>query len=217
MVSIKETALMQQHQRHSRFGNAAALPMMVRIAQNEVINRELIDVLGYEPYAIGLARNKYERIEKALDFGAWVVLALALPIVSGSVINHFTRKSLLKAFPALPKTAEPLYLPFEALKRFNPATKIDPTLLAQSGVKTLEGLPVALRDKVLKAKMGILLQDMTIMAAKGQGFFIFRKIEVFMYPWQYTYCFIFMNVKNRHLFFLFWHRVLTCEIGSCKP
>lgn len=64
-----------------KFGRLNYRAIENEVIQNEVLNRSVIDLLGYEPWVIGFSRNKIERIEKALDGLAWFTIGLGLPLL----------------------------------------------------------------------------------------------------------------------------------------
>ncbi|MEB3245175.1 MAG: hypothetical protein VKJ06_04220, partial [Vampirovibrionales bacterium] len=58
-----------------------SLPFSVQLHRNQVLNRAFLDAFGWGGGSIVFARNKYERIERALDLGAWWVIGLGTPLV----------------------------------------------------------------------------------------------------------------------------------------
>lgn len=93
------------------FGNAGTgvLPFSVLFQNNQLINRSYIELLGYAPPTIALARNRYERYEKALDEACWLLLAVVGPVIIERVLSQRVTTSfrqdpkLAKYFTDLPK------------------------------------------------------------------------------------------------------------------
>ena len=151
----------------SKLRFSSALPWVARIAQNDVLNREIIDTLGFEPYMIATAKTKNDRRDRWLDFAGWVSLALVLPALTGKLISASATKSLLNQFPQLPKTAKPLLLPFEALSA---SAKITPAMLSHSGIPEASLVTSALRKGVLSTKVLLMAQTLAIMGVVVQGY-----------------------------------------------
>ena len=152
------------------------------IARNGVLNRTVIELLGYHPYAIGLARNRYERLERFLDIGCWVAAAIGIPVVLEKVFNGFVTRNILapKFSQSFIKGAKirPFEIPFEWLDKSGFAARMktfqrDPQklkMLQKIGIKSFSQLTPQLGSALLLGKIGIMLTDYFFMAVKGQGY-----------------------------------------------
>jgi len=183
-VLTPELSLTAKYNR-PRFGAVGRMPWDVWVAQNQVLNREIIDIFGYEIPAVALARNKFERLERFLDGALWVLIGICAPILLDKGLNTRWTKGLIKDFnPAFlpkpqfqklfknPKDAiyRPVGIPFELLdkaNRFNPGSKALNTISAYG----LKSLPEKLADKLLNYKLLILWVDLLVMASKGQIYY----------------------------------------------
>ena len=146
------------------------LPLTAYLERNQVLNRVVLDVFGWGGPGILFARNLYERVEKSLDIGCWLVAGVVFPLLLDRVVNQRYTRYLLKQFPShfLNKKAVPLGMPFEW---FNKAVlrKLKPGQLAHYGLKSI---PSKMVGAIFRAKVFyILLPDMLLMASKGQGYF----------------------------------------------
>lgn len=158
------------------------VPLDVVIAKNGVLNRTLIELLGYHPYAIGLARNNYERLERGLDIGCWILAAIGIPFILEKVFNGYVTKKMIlpkfkHAFKGL-KGNRPFEIPFEWLdkagfKQRMLAFEKDPEklrILNRIGIKNFKSLTPKLASAILAGKIGIMFSDYFFMALKGQGY-----------------------------------------------
>jgi len=186
VLTLSEKAPVPWTRQH--FGAFDRMPWDIWIAQNQVLNREIIDIFGYEIPAISLARNKFERLEKFLDGALWVLIGVCCPILLDKGLNQGWTKGLIKDFkPAfLPKPQfqklfnhakdavyRPVGIPFELLdnagfkNRFSPGSKALDTLSTYG----LKSLPEKLAHKILNYKLLILWVDLLVMASKGQIYY----------------------------------------------
>jgi len=96
------------------FGSAQALPFSVVLQNNGLLNRGFIDMFGYTPFAMGVARNMYERIEVAFDMLTWLLFGLIAPVVVDKALNQKLSKKITEHpnfkpyFQALPSITKPL-------------------------------------------------------------------------------------------------------------
>jgi len=147
---------------------AGGLPMTVYLERNQVLNRVVMDVFGWGGPGIVFARNFYERVEKSLDVGSWLVAGVTFPLLLDRLVNRNYTRRLLNQFPKLflNKKATPLGMPFEWFGKLNTLTGKQLTAYG------LKALPQKLARHIFKAKVFyILLPDMLLMASKGQGYF----------------------------------------------
>lgn len=137
-------------------------------------------MFGWGGPAILTARNKYERIEKALDVGSWLVVGATLPILLGQVFNKALVPQLLLKPNQLPAQATPLHLPWQWVddaqrNAWQAAPKAQQealsTALQQQGLRDLADLTPAVTQRLRALKLGVLTLDMVLMATKGQGYF----------------------------------------------
>ncbi|MCA9840960.1 MAG: hypothetical protein KC475_02485 [Cyanobacteria bacterium HKST-UBA03] len=161
------------------------VPWDAVISQNGVMSRTLIEVLGYHPYAIALARNNFERLERFLDIGCWMVASIGIPVILENVFNRYiTRTRLMKRFGSAfvkgvaGKEVRPFEVPFEWLDKAGFKERMarfakDPVKVRQlqrMGIKSFKHLTPALAGSLLMGKFGIMLFDYLAMAVKGQGY-----------------------------------------------
>jgi hypothetical protein len=171
-------AVTSQRGSHRRKGPAfSGLPWDAVIAQNQILNRVIVEFLGYTPWSVALSRNNYERAEKLMDSVSWLIIGITMPIVLGKGVNRWLTGRFLKRYPqaflktvSAKKPPTPLGLPFEWLdtagftKRFRPGSAMQKRL-ADHGLKAL---PKALANDVLYGKLfGIMMIDYMALAAKA--------------------------------------------------
>lgn len=152
------------------------------LEQNQVLNRVVLDVFGWGGPGILFARNLYERIERALDIGSWLVAGVMFPLLLDRFVNQVYTQQLRQKYPksflpkrvTAPNKLSPLGMPFEWLdktafrKQFGPLG----TLLSKLKTVGLKTLPINMAKSVLRGKIFyILLADMLLMATKGQGYY----------------------------------------------
>ncbi len=154
----------------------AAVPWDVQLARNQLMNRLFIESIGHFPWSLGLARNKYERIESALSIGSYLSIGIALPLLLESIFNKHYSKHLQQKYGLLPQ-ARPLNMPFEMLEH-NGLKKLwnspNTARLRQFGIKSARQLTPQLVNAIRLAKTQIVFTDLMLLAAKGQ-FFWFAK------------------------------------------
>lgn len=158
----------------------SSIPFSVNFQRRELLNRLFIEAVGYDPWMVVCARNKFERLEKALDVVSWFLIGVLGPIGLDKGINRLYSNYLIKKFD-LPKAARPLDINMSGLD-------------SAIGIKTLSKLPEAakkslgLSELLLKpssklkdclvsirhAKLGIILLDLMLIGVYGQGMFLFR-------------------------------------------
>lgn len=177
-----------QNERSARFGlfgGGERIPLDVMIAKNGVLSRTVIEVLGYHPFALALARNNYERLERFLDIACWIVASMGIPLILEKVFNgYLTRQYLAKTFktnlltPSKTQSIRPYEVPFEWLDKAGFAKRMaayqrNPEKLRQLqklGVKSFKHLTPQLAKALLIGKIGIMFTDYFVMACKGQGY-----------------------------------------------
>jgi len=174
------------------------LPFSAVFEQNQVLNRQFIELGGYLPSDMLVARNRFERYEKLLDHGFWLGVAVTAPLLLGYVITRGLAKSFVKlGLPKLPKATipnhlskierittwvenlgkhSPLQIPFEWLDRSNSVVKSPEKLhrISQNlGLANTSILESYLANdhfiqKVRNGKLFILLVDLALMASSTQ-------------------------------------------------
>jgi len=163
-------------------------PPSVYIQKNQVWNRLIVSLLGYELSQAVSSRNKFELTERLLDAGAWVVIGVFMPVLFDRLLNPRYDKLLRKRyFPHLQphvKGASLLKMPFLYTDSHGIENRIAQLLKAESNK-----VPSALQElkkyglrsfkelnnpKLLRAirlgKVGILMLDLLVMASKAQLF-----------------------------------------------
>lgn len=142
------------------------------LEQNEVMNRVVMDIFGWGGPGILFARNLYERVERSLDIGLWLVAGVIFPLTLDQLINKRQTVKLKQRFPKAflntVEKAQPIGIPFEWLNTQS-IQKIPKSKLAPYGLKQI---PKSMLNHIRKTKIFyILLADMLLMASKGQGYF----------------------------------------------
>ncbi len=145
--------------------------------QNEVLNRSLIDIIGYEPWVIGFSRNGTERLEKLMDGVAWFTIGLGLPLLLQRPLSKFYERALKNKFNLSSQTKGLLNTSFTKLEKSH--WQGDATQSARLAKKL--GLANAnklggLVKWVVGAKLAIVLVDLFFMAAKGEIYFWGRNL-----------------------------------------
>ncbi|MFM7468778.1 MAG: hypothetical protein ACKO37_04705 [Vampirovibrionales bacterium] len=160
-----------------RFGSE---PFPVLLERNQVLNRTVLDIFGWGGPAILTARNKYERIEKGLDVGSWLVVGVTTPILLGQLFNRLLVPKLLLKPYNLPDTTKPLHLTWQwldqaNLKAWNQASQAERQMLSRElhhhGFHGLQALTPEITSRIRALKLGVLTMDMLLMATKGQGYY----------------------------------------------
>jgi hypothetical protein len=137
--------------------------------QNEVLNRSIIDILGYEPWVIALGRNKAERIERLLDTFAWFGIAIGLPLLIQRPLSNIYHQMLKKRFNLF-GDANPLTTSFKTLAVARNQPKAQNKLKKSWGLSNGKNLHT-LGKWVLGAKLAIMTVDLFFMAAKNEIYF----------------------------------------------
>ncbi|HEY9686025.1 MAG TPA: hypothetical protein V6C52_03525 [Coleofasciculaceae cyanobacterium] len=140
--------------------------------KNEVMNREAIDWLGYEPWVILFARNKFEKLERFLDGFAWLTIGIILPVLVQKPFKTWYTGRLQKQFPC--KNPELLATSLKDLERSAWATTEGKRALAEKlglEARHIEQHLPALVNKIIKARLAMLTIDLALMASKGVLFF----------------------------------------------
>lgn len=160
-------------------GDGSGLPWDAAIARNQVYNRIAVELLGYTPWNVALARNRYERIEKVMDSVSWIILGMMMPVMLDKLLNRAYTRGLMnrfkqsfvpnaaKTFQQNKKAISPLGLPFEVLDRarFDERAPKTQKILGQYGLKTL---PKQLATRILFGKLFIIMMvDYLALAAKA--------------------------------------------------
>ncbi|MEB3245174.1 MAG: hypothetical protein VKJ06_04215, partial [Vampirovibrionales bacterium] len=145
---------------------------------------------GWGGGSIVFARNKYERIERALDLGAWWVIGLGTPLVLEKLFcAKLFNPKLAKQFPQWLSTLNrshitPLRMPLQLLDEANWAGALKETLknpamaheIERWGFKSVSALKQAVASKAFRAavrngKLSLMLFDLGAMASKGQLYY----------------------------------------------
>jgi hypothetical protein len=166
-----------------RFGQSALwgsfrnawIPVENEVMKNQVLNRCAIDWMGYEPWVILFARNKYEKLERLLDGLAWLAVGITLPILIQAPFSCWYAKRLQKQAPF--NNPDVLATSFKDLERSAWATPEGKQTLARKfrmETKHLEKHLPRLVNRVIGAKLGMMALDLSLMAAKGVLFYQFR-------------------------------------------
>lgn len=155
-----------------RFAATNALPWDIRLSQNQLLNRLFIESIGSFPWNIGLARNKYERLEQVISIANYLLAGIALPLgLEWAFKNKYT-KHLRKRFN-LSHNANPLALPFELLERNGyEALKRSPEAaqkLKAYGLESAKQLTPELLKRVKLAKAQIILVDSVYARGRSSG------------------------------------------------
>ncbi len=183
---------------HRSKGATEVRPFSVLFEENQVLNRQFIELGGYLPSDMWAAPNRYARYEKILDHSFWLGVAVASPIVLGYGLVRVLSKGFYKmGLPTLSPLSIPAGTPFiqklkiqlEALGNRTPlqvpwewldASKtVSPHLEQLAPLSQRLGFPSpeALKGfldrpdvlkKILSGKLWILLIDMALMASNAQ-------------------------------------------------
>ncbi len=157
---------------------AASSPFWVQLHKNELLNRFAIDTLGYSSWSVIIARNKYERLENALDWGGWLLAGLALPYVIERGVNRLYHSKLAKKFKHrgviknVKNKQTLLSMPFQwldktAKKQLNNKSG---KAAAVYGIKNFKKMTPKLANAVMWGKLLILWIDLLLLAGKNQGY-----------------------------------------------
>lgn len=169
-------AITQKRPSRLPFGNR--VPLDVYIAKNPIINRHIIELLGYDGWVLLLARNNFERIEKFLDSAMWYVVGVGLPLLSGLTISRLAMKQLLKRAPGIiAKKSNPLNISFDLLAKIlskKSLSAAEKTALKQHNINLPSKNTLRWANIIANTKLSILLVDMFFMASKGQSYFYLK-------------------------------------------
>jgi hypothetical protein len=148
------------------------------LEEREVLNRLVMDGFGWGGPAILEARDKYEKIENALDIGGWLVVGVTVPLLFSKAVVPKVSKQLQRQFKECflasgTQKATPLSMPLEALfseeVKKRSLTSAPDEALSHYGLKSLSP---QLANNILKGKLFcLLLPDLFLMATKGQGYY----------------------------------------------
>lgn len=160
---------------------ASSLPFSVMIHRNQAWNRLFIELVGYDPWIIACARNKFERVEKILDVASWVSIGVFGPILLDKIVNKAYVNHLKKLFPLITKSGSPLSVPFEWLNATVSKQKLlsaTPKQLASYGLEHIKQFAPKqlgrLTNKLILGKLMVIGLDLLLMASQGQLFFYLR-------------------------------------------
>lgn len=148
----------------------AGLPWSISVENNHVLSRAMVETLGMDSGPIIMARNRYERIEKAWDSAMRWMGVFIIPLLIAQVVSRAYARTVLKTPNALP-----MRVPFAWLEQRDFTTRMktfarDPEKrkeLQAFGLKSVNELK-QLAPKILKGKLWILFADLALMEAFGQ-------------------------------------------------
>lgn len=92
----------------SRQPAVAPTPISVVVEKNQVLSRFLVLLGGYIPSDMLVARNGYERAEKALDHAFWLLFGLTVPVLLERFFNTKFSKKINQKFNLPEVKASPL-------------------------------------------------------------------------------------------------------------
>ncbi|MBX2861851.1 MAG: hypothetical protein KTR14_11505 [Vampirovibrio sp.] len=69
------------------FGSMPMLPISAVFQNNQVLNRQFIDVVGFTPSQLAVARNNYERLEYGMTQLTWWTVGLTIPLILERYFN----------------------------------------------------------------------------------------------------------------------------------
>ncbi|MEZ4575875.1 MAG: hypothetical protein R2857_13320 [Vampirovibrionales bacterium] len=69
------------------------------LAQNQVLSRVFVEFFGYTGWNVALARNGWERFERAMDSVCWAVLGMGVPVLLGKMLVPRFNRNLKAEFP----------------------------------------------------------------------------------------------------------------------
>ena len=162
----------------ARFSNRTkSIPWDVKLSKNEVYNRGFVEIFGFCSWQVIFARNHFERLERLLDTGSYLLLGTIAPLLLDKVANKYIKQHLLKKHPnafikGKAHLATPVDIPFEcldqaALKKGINKSSLLFTKIQQRGLLTL---PKGLANKILATKLGFLTFDLMALATVNQCF-----------------------------------------------
>lgn len=167
------------HPKRARFGTLSST-FTHEIAKNQVLSRLVMEILGYDPWIIALARNKYERYEKLFDTFCRLTIATAAPVFLERALNPILNRRITEKFK-LPKGLNPLKMPLELLDKthFNPNAFVKalpeytqkglpPIKLTPQQIRRLVPMASNIAGLTLFYKLAIVAIDLMLMASKGQ-------------------------------------------------
>ncbi len=138
--------------------------------KNQVVNRGVIDIFGYQLPMWIFARNGSERLEKILDGAFFLGLGLAIPILLQRTLAKVYQNVLVKQF-ALPKGVTPLQTNFEQLDvaKLLPHSDHVDQLAKAWGVKA--GKVPKLAQWVRNAKLLIIGVDLLFLMSQNMAYY----------------------------------------------
>lgn len=142
------------------------------IAKNQLVNRTIVETLGYTFWAVLFARNGYERLERLIDWGMWTAVGTAL--LPG--VNHLLNQRGIKALQRLGvKQPKALQTPFERLEQFALTQPANRARLAQWwGLRPSPRLNRQLNTiarQIVRHKLLVIATNLLLLGAKGQLFY----------------------------------------------
>ncbi len=160
-----------------RFSGEGRLPFSVLLHQNELLNRFVIDTLGYSSWSVIIARNDYERMENGLDWAGWLLAGLALPYVIERGVNRWAQNRLHKKHKHLGVLKKVknrntlLSMPYQWLDATSSKLKtMTGKESLQYGVKNLAKLTPKVLQAALMGKLLMMWIDLLLLAGKNQGY-----------------------------------------------
>ena len=151
-----------------------------------------MESVGYYPLSMAAARNKYERMEKGLDWAFWMTIGVAMPfllesIFSRAVSNNIRRHfKLPQASAKLMREQSLLHIPFEWVEKTGSLLHDKTGALKADDLKNIQRLSTqlgfknpndlkdllthneAFKGSIRRAKVAIMWADLGLMAMKGQ-------------------------------------------------
>ncbi|MEB3206755.1 MAG: hypothetical protein VKK59_05350 [Vampirovibrionales bacterium] len=146
--------------------------MESEIIKNQVLNRAVIENIGFLPWRTAFARNKFERVEALMDSVSWWVIGLALPLLIQIPLTRHLNPKITKQYQLSNKT--PIAIGLEKLNWQvfkNPALKRQ--LCQELGLKNAAKLRPLMRQ-LTTIKLGMIFIDLFFMGLKQQLYFAAR-------------------------------------------
>ncbi|MCA9842015.1 MAG: hypothetical protein KC475_07820 [Cyanobacteria bacterium HKST-UBA03] len=164
------------------FGQAPPLPLSVTIATNQVWNRLVVGLLGYEASQVATSRNPYELVERGLHVISWIGVGILMPLLLERFVSPRISNHLRKKFKLPQSNQSLLRIPFQLLDHNQHHRRIahyvaaaqrrHPVALSQLsdyGLTSFKPLyNKQLLSDILMAKQGILLLDLLMLGSQGQ-------------------------------------------------
>ncbi|MBX2860521.1 MAG: hypothetical protein KTR14_04760 [Vampirovibrio sp.] len=189
LQSIQGMAPVSHPTPETRFGvggpvSSSVMPFSVKINENQLLNRFVIDTLGYSSWSVIIARNNFERLENALDWAGWLSAGLVIPYVVERGVNRFYHsKYLAKKYgnAGIIKNAANrntlLSMPFEWLDKAKHSNTLARLTQGKSrkkaeqfGLTHFKHLTPDLAKSILWGKLLIVWIDLLLLASKNQGY-----------------------------------------------